>query len=98
MFIDAEEVEENIWACGRLHDQYLDEDLDADELDEEYEQYTLDLGVHSSSYASAYFVDLRFPTYLIVIKSDLSFPNDDFHDVYYSNDEHKDDLTVNFIG
>ena len=55
MFIDVEEIEENIQACGKLHNQTLDEDVDVEELEKEYEQCTSYLGFHSSTYDDTLF-------------------------------------------
>jgi hypothetical protein len=38
MFIDAEEIENNLWACGKLPGQMKDEDMDTKEQREEDEQ------------------------------------------------------------
>jgi hypothetical protein len=41
MFIDAEEIENNLWDCGILLDQ-IKEDLNAEDKKEEYEQEEID--------------------------------------------------------
>jgi hypothetical protein len=44
MFIDVEEIENNLWACGMLPDQ-IEEDLNAEEQKEEDEHEELDLHI-----------------------------------------------------
>jgi hypothetical protein len=46
MFIYAEKIEDNLRACGKLSNQIWDKDVDAQELDEEYEQLRSDLDFH----------------------------------------------------
>jgi hypothetical protein len=45
MFIDAEEIENNLWACGKLPGQMKDEDMDTKEQREEDEQDKSDMHI-----------------------------------------------------
>lgn len=65
MFINAEEIEKNLYAFGSIHYQILIEDLDAGEL-EEYEHCSSYLGLHSFSYADTSFSDFIFPKDLTI--------------------------------
>ena len=39
MFTDVKEIEDNIWACGRLLNRVLDEDLEQEQVYEQHKSY-----------------------------------------------------------
>ena len=39
MFIDAEEIDNNLWACGKITNQIWNEYLDVEEREQEYQQH-----------------------------------------------------------
>lgn len=99
LFVDAREIEENLWACDRLRDQ---------EQEEEYERQRSDLGLHSFQYCDPSFSDFNFPPDLKTTESDSSTIQD-LGNLYQQGDSpcsiekissymQKDDYALNFLG
>jgi hypothetical protein len=101
MFVDAEEVEDNLRACGNLLDQVWDEDLeqeqvyeqhkldlDAEDQKEAYEHEGSDMGSHLFQRDSASFSDFYSSSDLEIITSYFSTVED--ADVYDLDCHEKD--------
>jgi len=76
MFIDAEEIEENLRACGKLPNQISDEDLNEYEEDKDYEQQKSDHGVHLFQNFDTSSSNLSYSVGIEISKSSFSFISD----------------------
>lgn len=92
MFIDVEEVENNLWAYRQIKNQVRDEDLVVEEYEEVYKQWRSDPGFYLLQSVNLSSSGFSFSPYLIASKSDLSIVKVDFHQANYVDDSHKDDF------
>ena len=76
MFVDAKEVENNLWVCGKLHDQIIDKDLNVQEMEEVYEQQGSTLRFYSRQNDNMSSSDLSLTPTITISELDVSTISD----------------------
>jgi hypothetical protein len=91
MFVDAEEVESNLQACAHLSCQMLENVLDEEETEEVYGKQEDYPSLQFFQHACTSFSDLKFFSYLEIIKSNFSIVKD--ANVHAYNSYQQDEFT-----